>query len=268
MIRGIFAVILICFIAAPAFAQQGREHYPIGEIVKVEGKVSYVSPDNKKKSANPGDPVFLNSVLQTEAGSKVLVLFIDDTQITLAENSELIIDEYIFDPYDASENVGEFSILKGGFQWFSGMMTKGERPSVKITTAVGTIGIRGTEFWSGPIDDGYGVFVMDGLVSFAGDWGSAEIPAGKGIFLGPKKEEIPEVKAWAPDKEQRALHKTTFLEPGALEEALKQKRTENIAKRHDFRGRMFPHKQMPQDGYTKDPDKFFTDEFEKMRKEQ
>ena len=113
--------ILFCL---PAQAQQSREHYPIGQIVQMEGKAWYISPDKRKKTLRVDDPIYLNSVVETAPGAKLLILFIDDTQLTLGENTNLVIDEYIFDPYDAEENEAAFDIMKGTFHMLSGMIGK------------------------------------------------------------------------------------------------------------------------------------------------
>ncbi len=248
-----------------AFAQS-KTHYPIGQVVELEGSAHYVSADSKKSKIKTDDPVYLNSVVHTAADSKILILFIDDTQITLAENSELLIDKYIFDPYDSDENVADFSITKGSFHWLSGMISKREDPKVKIKTASGSIGIRGTQFWAGDIDDGYGVMVEDGLVSFEGERGNAEVPGGKGVFIPGSKKLPGDVKIWAKDKEERALDTVTFRRKVDVAGRLKELRKANIAKRHDYRGRMFPYKENPfAPTYKADPDDFFSDEFQELR---
>ncbi|GJL85290.1 MAG: hypothetical protein DHS20C02_10650 [Micavibrio sp.] len=257
------------FVLLPDSAGAQDKHYPIGQVAALEGQAYYVSPDKKKNKIRVSDPIYLNSVVQTAADSKILIIFIDDTQIILAENTELLIDKYIFDPYDPDENEADFSIIEGSFHWFSGMISKRERPKVKIKTAVGSIGIRGTKFWAGRIDGGYGVLVTEGLVGFNGSWGTAEIPGGKGVFI-PGSAKIPdEIKIWPKVKKDRALITTTFTQTRNLEQQIKQLRKENVTKRHDYRGKMFPYKQNPYPpGYRPDPDDFFSEEFQELRDRQ
>jgi hypothetical protein len=51
-------------------------------------------------------------------------------------------------------------------RFVSGKLTKLASSDVSVTTGVATLGIRGTEFWGGPIDDqALGVFLVTGVVS-------------------------------------------------------------------------------------------------------
>jgi hypothetical protein len=56
--------------------------------------------------------------------------------------------------------------VAGALRFVSGKVTKLASSDVSVTTAVATLGIRGTEFWGGPIDDqALGVFLIEGAVS-------------------------------------------------------------------------------------------------------
>jgi hypothetical protein len=56
--------------------------------------------------------------------------------------------------------------LVGAFRFVSGQLTKLASSDVSVTTPVAIVGIRGTEFWGGPIDDqALGVFLLEGAVS-------------------------------------------------------------------------------------------------------
>ncbi|MFP4313802.1 MAG: FecR domain-containing protein, partial [Alphaproteobacteria bacterium] len=240
--------------------------YPIGEIVAVEGTAHSISQNGQKK-LQPGDPVYFNAKIETGAESRALILFIDDTQIMIGGNARLEIDEFVFDPYDPAENEAEFSFLKGPFLWASGLIARKDEPDVQLRTPHGSIGIRGTTVWGGTLDQGFGVFVAEGLVNFSGNWGSADIPAGKGVFLG-QNNQPGETKPWAEQTVNTALKTITFRNKDAatLERQLKILKKGNMQKRHDYRARMFPFKENPYRKKLKiEEDDFFTDEFNEMR---
>lgn len=258
--------VFVLMIGLPFAAQaQSKSQYPIGEVVEIEGKSYYKSPAGDQKRIRPGDQIYMNSVIKTDPDSKILILFIDDTQLTLAEKTELVIDEYVFDPYDPGENEGKFLITGGAFRWVSGLITKSERPNVKIKTGVGSIGIRGTDFWAGHIDDGYGVAVEEGLVSFDGNWGELSNPAGDAAYIANDSEEPGDAHPWDAARKSRAFNKTTFVSAKYLHEHMQDLMRENIRKRHDYRARVFPYKPGPSKGYRKTDEEFFTDEFLDMR---
>lgn len=244
---------------------QDKSFYPIGQIAALEGKAFYVRGEKRKK-LKLQDPIYLNTVIETDPGGKALILFIDDTQLVLAEKTRLKIDEFVFDPYDPEENHGEFDVTKGAFHWLSGMLSKRDRPDVKITTSVGTIGIRGTEFWAGNVPGGYGVFVDSGLVNFDGAWGSADIPAGQNILIKDASSYTLQDEYWTAETRNAALLRTTFTKDEGLEKRLEELREGNIRKRHDYRGQIFPYKPNPlAPTIAPEDDEFFSGEFIEMK---
>lgn len=244
-----------------------KAQYPIGEIVALEGD-AYSIGDNGRLGLRQGDPIYFQTQIETGPDARAMIIFIDDTEVTIGGDASLMIDEYMFDPYDAQENKAEFSFMKGAFLWTSGMIAKKDEPDVTLNTPKGSIGIRGTTVWGGLMDDGYGVFVSDGLVNFAGTWGSAQIPKDKGVFIGKDAMlgEAPE--SWKETTLGTAFDKVKFrgLDKETLRRKIKMMQKANIKKRHDYRGRMFPYKENPFRKKLKgEDDNFFSDEFEDMR---
>jgi hypothetical protein len=263
-----YAMLMLCVFISGMAKAESKATYPIGEIAVLEGTAHYVRGDQKVE-IKQGNPVFFQSSLETDPASKVLILFIDDTEITLGEDSALTIDEFIFDPYDSKENTGQFNFTKGVFLWTSGLISKRDEPDVTLNTPHGSIGIRGTQLWGGDTAKGYGVLVNEGLVDFSGGWGNVSIPAGKGVFLN-EDNKAPQGPAasWPRQTTEKAYSEVTFSGIGAddLNKKLGQMKQANIQKRHDYRGRMFPYKENPFKAEPKEEKKdFFTEEFEKLR---
>lgn len=266
------AVGLFCLTISTLFhtaRAQDREHYPIGQLVALEGRVFYAANENHTEM-KLNDPVFLNTVVETGPASRALILFVDNTQITLGENAQVTIDEYVFDPYDPEENKGTFELSKGAFMWVSGLVSKRAEPQVKIKNKMGSIGIRGTEFWSGELDaERYGVFTFDGLVNWSVEKGAIDIPKNTGVILGPDKPDL-EATEWKTKTIEAARESVAFHNQADIDDLLKTKTKDNIAKQHDYRGRMFPYKENPLEPRVpkKKQGDFFTDEFEQMRDKQ
>ena len=93
----------------------------------------------------PGDNIGINDTIQTGPGAKASILFNDNTEFTLGENSKLKVDDYVYDP-DGTLNRAHYSFLKGVFQYVGGLIDQKDPAKVNIQTPVGQIGIRGTEF--------------------------------------------------------------------------------------------------------------------------
>jgi hypothetical protein len=202
--RILIALILILFVMASPFTAMAEPKYkikaaPIGTIISLEGAATITTPSiNRTSDIKQGMSVFLDDIIQTDASSKVLLLLIDDTQVTLSENAMMTVDEYIFDAAQKDENRARFSILRGAFLFVSGMMTKNSTPKVRLDTKYGSIGVRGTTLWSGELDMNadyransriampkrqYAVFVSSGEVLFTTEAGDTKIEEGEGSLV-------------------------------------------------------------------------------------
>jgi len=79
------------------------------------------------------------------ANGRMGITFIDDTQIRLTENSQVLIDEFIFDP-DPDKSKMALTFAKGTARFVTGKLNKVSKKNIKIRTNSATIGIRGTDF--------------------------------------------------------------------------------------------------------------------------
>ena len=81
----------------------------------------------------------------TEAASSAQVLLMDQTTLTIGESSELIIDEFVYDP---QTKIGKIisSVKIGTVKIITGEISKTNPDNLEIKTPTGSIGARGTEF--------------------------------------------------------------------------------------------------------------------------
>ncbi len=233
----LFAFILIA--ALPAMAEKAQ----VGTVVEVEGKV-FAALEGKTRSIKTDAPVFLNDKLTTGPGGRLLLLMVDDTEITLGENAELAIDEYVFYPEEryAYENKARFSVLRGSFLFVSGLISKKATPDVKVETSYGSIGIRGTTFWGGEIDGEYGVLVQDGEVTVENERGRVRIRPGYGTMLR-NRTSMPDLpRQWGTGKIERATQ-TVFLRNHAqMEERIARHKEKNKELREKRTERLKEHR--------------------------
>ena len=120
------------------------------------------------------------------------------------------IHTYVFDPAAGSGTI-KFG-LAGAFRFVSGQLTKLASSDVSVTTPVAIVGIRGTEFWGGPIDDqALGVFLLEGAVSVSNAAGQQILrERGQGTNIAAPGAAPGPVTIWAPDKVNRAIATVTF----------------------------------------------------------
>ena len=82
--------------------------------------------------------------IQTSNG-RVGITFLDDSQVRLTEHSELIIDEFIYDP-DPSKSKMALQFASGTARFITGKLATIDKENIFIKTPSATIGIRGTDF--------------------------------------------------------------------------------------------------------------------------
>jgi hypothetical protein len=92
--------------------------------------------------------VFRNQRLETGDDSAAGVRFVDASKLTLGENANAVIDEYVF---AGAASKSAVTLAKGAFRFISGQMPE---KNMKIQTPTVTIGIRGTELKIDVYEDG------------------------------------------------------------------------------------------------------------------
>jgi hypothetical protein len=144
-------------LAAPAHAAGPS----VGMVSKVLNAATVVT-DGNAVTAKVGTVVHMEDSVQTGSGGRLEVTFRDGTKVTLGENANIVIDKFVFDP---DQGVGEASlnVTEGAFRFVTGRMKEMSNKSITVNTTAAQIGVRGTDFWGGPIAS-YGVYVFTGAV--------------------------------------------------------------------------------------------------------
>ena len=97
------------------------------------------------KKLNVGDPIYFGDTITTNEGGKSQILFVDQTVMTVGSNTELTIDEFV---YDAENTDGKLlsTIKSGSVKILTGKISEKNPENLVVETPAGTIGTRGTEF--------------------------------------------------------------------------------------------------------------------------
>ncbi|WP_022663025.1 FecR family protein [Paucidesulfovibrio longus] len=132
----VFALLL--FFAAGAQAEEF-----VGSVKSADGDAVIVRQD-KNLPARIGEHLLRGDVLRTGSGS-MGVLFRDDTAISLGPNTEIDVQEFIFDPHGGNLDF-LVQVTKGSAAFVTGQLGKIRPAAFKVETPQATIGIRGTRF--------------------------------------------------------------------------------------------------------------------------
>ncbi|HXG78757.1 MAG TPA: FecR family protein [Methyloceanibacter sp.] len=169
------AALLLTVVATPGLpsvfgASEAGTSAPVGFVSRVQNEASVLS-GGKAILAIAGTPVAMKNELRTGAEARLEVTFNDGTVLTLGERANMIVDSFVYDPGNGS---GE-AILRateGAFRFLTGKIKELEGRRIAVVTPVAEIGVRGTEFWGGPIDAVYGVLLLQGEVAVSTQAGS------------------------------------------------------------------------------------------------
>ena len=93
-----------------------------------------------------GNSVTFGERFKTDSTGVIHILFMDQSSMTLGPNSELVIDEFAFDPESRRGSIA-VNLVKGALRVVGGFISKFNSPqgfsAARVQTATATIGIRG-----------------------------------------------------------------------------------------------------------------------------
>jgi len=82
-------------------------------------------------------------VVKTGRQGTVGLVFSDDTRISMGPNTEITVDDYLFEPLEEKLSF-VLRLIRGTVSFLSGQMTKLSPESVQLVMPAATIGVRGT----------------------------------------------------------------------------------------------------------------------------
>ncbi|HOW89553.1 MAG TPA: hypothetical protein PL037_04665, partial [Elusimicrobiales bacterium] len=99
--RAVIAFLLLAA-ASPAFAEAQR----IGAAGAVSGGVKALSAgDAVGRIVESGKPIFLNDHVITDGKGRLQVMLLDETVFTIGPNSDMVLDEFVYDPATSAGKV-------------------------------------------------------------------------------------------------------------------------------------------------------------------
>lgn len=116
---------------------------PFAGIVKTTEGSPVIVHGGASRPATLGAFVEKGDTVRTDAKSAIGLVFSDDTIISMGPNSEVAIDDYLFEP--AGRQLSFVArVLRGTVGYLSGQIAKLSPKSVRLVMPTATIGVRGT----------------------------------------------------------------------------------------------------------------------------
>ncbi len=143
--KSLLCIFLLFFIAASSTQIMAEEPKAIGKVVALRGVVLAVSSINQeKRRLNIKDQIFISETIQTKQG-RVQLMFKDNTLISLGRNTQMLIQDYLWEPGNKASKVETF-VKEGSFRVMGGAITRDAPQNFKTHTPAATIGIRGSMY--------------------------------------------------------------------------------------------------------------------------
>ena len=114
----------------------------IGDISELNGVARILRDKPLQAELNLG--IQSNDEAITTNG-RMAITFLDDSTVRLTEHSELLIDEYIYDP-DPSKSKMALTFGLGTARFITGNLNRIDKQNIKLKTPTANIAIRGTDF--------------------------------------------------------------------------------------------------------------------------
>ena len=112
----------------------------IGVLAAVNRDMTGARPSEAARPLFIKEQLVSNELIETTTNGGGQVLFLDQTSLTIAPNSSIVLDKYVYDP-DANTGEIGITVARGALRLIGGRITKTSEATIKTPSA--TIGIRG-----------------------------------------------------------------------------------------------------------------------------
>jgi hypothetical protein len=111
----------------------------------VQGQVTLDSPARQTSidQVASGEDVVMGDAVNTRTQSRLQIMLLDQTAITMGENASLVIDEFVYDPDNADAALSA-SVAQGAFRLITGGVARNNPEGTKVKLPSAVLTIRGT----------------------------------------------------------------------------------------------------------------------------
>ena len=133
----VFAMGTLCVMLPFSFANAQQ----IGVVASLQPQVFGTAPGQAERSLQPRSGVLANDTIRTGPSGRSQLLFQDQTTLTVAPSSQVVLDRFVFDPAGEQGQVG-LSLTTGALRFIGGQGSRNTQAEIRTPSA--TLGIRGS----------------------------------------------------------------------------------------------------------------------------
>ena len=215
VIGSLFAV-LSMQVALAAGTDRATRPSVAGTVIHIQGAAL---ANHRESSDNLllGAQILVGDHIVTGRNARVGLRMIDGAVLSLGADTEFAINDYRYQE-QAVQGTARLELIKGVFRAVTGAIGKLKGHDFKVQTSVGTIGIRGTDFWGGfyfsqaldvALLGGKGIYIENaaGLVEITEPGEGSTVTSANELPLPPKR--------WGDQKLNAAKQSIQWDEAGA-----------------------------------------------------
>ncbi len=116
----------------------------IGRVARLKGQLVALGKDQSTRRLLKGGPLYVGDVLKTGPKDFAVLVFRDNTRVTLQADSSFLVEKYNYK--SGKEDNSFFRLMRGGLRVFTGLIAKRNRKAFGVGTPTAVLGIRGTGF--------------------------------------------------------------------------------------------------------------------------
>ncbi len=204
--RKVALLLLLAGLALPVRALAD----PAGTVTRLRGEAT-AEAAGKSRTLSVAAPVEVGDRLLTGPGARLELTLADGTLLTLGEKADFTIDALSI---GADSGEALFSRAAGAMRLVAGDIAKKMDHRIEVASAVGTIGIRGTDVWGGSLKSPLDVFLIEGIVEVRSPAGTVVLDKpglGTSIYGAGQAPEAPH--QWSPQLRDQAIATVSFDSP-------------------------------------------------------
>ena len=171
----------------------------IGTVGIVIGKADIV---NRNLELKIKESIYFGDVIKTGPKTNMQILFDDQTVFTIGENTEIVINEFIYDPNQNNElNKISAEVFQGSLKVVTGLISKKNPENLSLKLPTGVLATRGTEVQAlvRPNEKDYVVLLGPGPNNSAGERaGAIEVTNNQGSVFMDKQFSFTSIEAGQP----------------------------------------------------------------------
>lgn len=114
------------------------------KLVAAQGQIEVLDFSGKKRALVNGGSVYPGDTVNTAATAKGVLVFRDESRVTLGANTSFKVESFVYDQKNPAEGSFLLSLARGSLRALTGAIGKSNNRNVGFKTPTATVGIRGT----------------------------------------------------------------------------------------------------------------------------